>query len=88
MTPYLSISETEPVTTDLELYYETSTSGNFVELNEVVRLSFTGVDGVTESVGDFYESDIIGASAVNGFRVRGHSQNTRRYKLALYGMKK
>lgn len=27
-------------------------------------------------------------SAVNGFRVRGHSQNTRRYKLALYGMKK
>ena len=27
-------------------------------------------------------------SAVNGFRVRGHSQNTRRYKMALYGMKK
>ena len=67
MTPYLSISETEPVTTDLELYYETSTSGNFVSLNEVVRLSFTGVDGVTEAVGDFYESDIVGASAVNGF---------------------
>ena len=67
MTPYLSISETEPVESNLELYYETSTAGNFVTLNDEVRLSFTGIDGVTESVGDFYESDIIGASAVNGF---------------------
>jgi len=49
------------------LYYETSTSGNFVTLNDDVRLSFTGVDGVTESVGDFYESDTIGTAAVHGF---------------------
>jgi len=67
MTPYLSISETEPVESNLELFYETSTCGNFVTLNDEVRLSFTGVDAVTESVGDFYENDIIGASAVNGF---------------------
>tara|TARA_R110002020_G_scaffold387042_1_gene597780 strand:- start:13776 stop:18989 length:5214 start_codon:yes stop_codon:yes gene_type:complete len=67
MTPYLSISETEPVETNLELFYETSTCGNFVTLNDEVRLSFTGVDAVTETTGDFYESDIIGASAVNGF---------------------
>jgi len=67
MTPYLSISETEPVQSNLELFYETSTCGNFVTLNDEVRLSFTGVDAVTETTGDFYESDIIGASAVNGF---------------------
>ena len=36
MIPFLSISETLPVESQLEIFYESFTSGNFVDLNRLV----------------------------------------------------
>ena len=43
MYPFLSVSETEPVESLLEIFYETSTSGNFVDLNDTVLADYGGV---------------------------------------------
>jgi len=32
MEPFLSVSETEPVESNLDIFYESSTSNNFVDL--------------------------------------------------------
>ena len=53
MIPYLSVSETEPVESQLEIFYESSTSGNFVDLNREVIADYGGVSGTTSTAGNF-----------------------------------
>ncbi|MHC5057860.1 MAG: hypothetical protein ACYTKD_24600 [Planctomycetota bacterium] len=67
MIPYLSVSETFPVESQLEIFYESSTTGNFVELNRQVTADYGGVTGVNATTGNFDESDPIGTDIITSF---------------------
>jgi hypothetical protein len=45
--PRLSILETEPVTSLLDIYWETSTGGLIVDLNELINKTLEGVSGLS-----------------------------------------
>ncbi len=47
MVPHLSIAETEPVESVLQLFYETSTTGLIADLNADVETGFDGVAGLS-----------------------------------------
>ena len=47
MYPYLAVSETEAVESQLEIFYESSTSGNLIDLNRQVISDYGGVSGTT-----------------------------------------
>jgi len=59
MVPFLSISETKPVESEIEIFWETSTSGDFVELNKTVLADYAGVGGVSATSGSFNEDDTV-----------------------------
>ena len=67
MYPYLAVSETEPVESQLEIFYESSTTGNFVELNRQVTADYGGVTGVNVTTGNFDESDPISTDIITSF---------------------
>ena len=67
MIPFLSVSETEPVESLLEIFYESSTSGNFIDLNRSVVADYGGVVGTTLATGSFDESDSVGQVVATGF---------------------
>ena len=67
MIPFLSISETLPVESQLEIFYESSTTGNFVELNRQVTADYGGVTGVNVTTGNFDESDPISTDIITSF---------------------
>ena len=75
MVPFLSVSETEPVESQLEIFYESSTSGNFVELNRSVTADYAGVAGVSETNGAFLENDPIGTDVIAGFNFEDGAGN-------------
>jgi len=75
MVPFLTVSETEPVESQLEIFYESSTSGNFVELNRSVTADYAGVAGVSESVGSWAEDDPIGTDIIAGFNFEDGAGN-------------
>ena len=75
MVPFLSISETEPVESQLEIFYESSTSGNFIELNRSVTADYAGVAGVSETSGAFVESDVVGTDVIAGFNFEDGAGN-------------
>ena len=75
MVPFLSVSETEPVESQLEIFYESSTSGNFVELNRSVTADYAGVAGVSETTGAFLEDDPIGTDVIAGFNFEDGAGN-------------
>ena len=62
MVPFLSVSETLPVESQLEIFYESSSSGNFVELNRTVTAGYAGVSGATVSSASFDESVTVGGT--------------------------
>ena len=47
MIPFLSVAETEPTETLLELFYETSTAGLIADLNADIETGFDGVSGLS-----------------------------------------
>ena len=59
MIPFLSVSETKPVESELEIFWESSTSGDFVELNKSVLADYAGVSGVSATSGSFNEDDTV-----------------------------
>jgi len=67
MTPFLSVSETFAVESQLEIFYESSTSGNFVELNREVVAAYGGVTGTTVFSGSFAETAASGSTIVSSF---------------------
>ena len=64
MYPYLAVSETEPVESQLEIFYESSTSGNFVDLNRLVVSDYGGVSGTTITSGNFGEDEPSGSTII------------------------
>ena len=75
MYPYLAVSETEPVESQLEIFYESSTSGNFVELNRSVTADYAGVAGVSETTGAFLEDDPVSTDIIAGFNFEDGAGN-------------
>jgi len=67
MYPYLSVSETEAVESQLEIFYESSTSGNLIDLNRQVISDYGGVSGTTTSLGTFLEDDTVGTNIITAF---------------------
>jgi len=55
--PYLSVVETKPVYSLLELFYETSLSGKIDLLNAMVDAQYNGVIGMEKNSSSFPESD-------------------------------
>ena len=66
MQPYLSVSETAPVESLLEIFWETSTSGNFITLNREVTVDYAGVSLVSDSTGNVDEDYAIGTAVMSG----------------------
>ena len=75
MYPYLSVSETKAVESQLEIFYESSTSGNFVDLNRQVVADYAGVSGTTKSVGDFDEDEPSGSTVITSFSFTDSASN-------------
>ncbi len=67
MIPFLSVSETEPVESLLEIFYESSTSGNFVELNRAVVAGYGGVVSSTSTATGFDEDTANGTVILTAF---------------------
>ena len=67
MIPFLSVSETKPVESLLEIFYESSTSGNFVDLNRSVVAEYGGVSSTTSTVASFIEDTANGSVILTAF---------------------
>jgi len=68
MQPILSIAETEPVMSVLELFYETSSNGLIEVLNSSVIATYNGAVGITNTAGTFLESVGNSAELGNAFK--------------------
>ena len=75
MNPFLSVTETAPVETQLELFYESSTSGNFVDLNRNVTADYAGVSQISNTGGSFSESDAVATVIVSTLNFEDSSGN-------------
>jgi hypothetical protein len=67
MVPFLSVSETSPVESLLEIFYESSTSGNFIDLNRQVNADYAGVSGTTVTASSFDEEEASGTAVITAF---------------------
>ena len=76
MYPFLSVSETEPVESLLEIFYETSTSGNFVDLNDTVLADYGGVTKTSLTLGSFDEDVSSGTDVITSFDFQDSAGNT------------
>jgi len=63
MEPVLSIAETKPVESILELFWETTLTGRLEELNAGIESNYDGIIAITAGAGSFAES-IISTTAV------------------------
>ena len=75
MVPFLSVAETRPVESLLDIYWETSLSGKLSDLNSLVNVQYSGLIGANFEATGFPESatssDVIGY----GFNfIKGDSQ--------------
>ncbi len=75
MIPFLSVSETEPVESLLEIFYESSTSGNFVDLNRSVVAEYGGVSNTTTTSLSFAEDTVNGSVILTAFSFTDSSGN-------------
>ena len=65
MAPILSVAETKPVYSLLDIYWETSLTGLITTLNDSINSTFDGVTGLTQSSFTFPES--IAATSFGSF---------------------
>ena len=56
MVPFLSVAETEPVESLLDIFFETSLSGNLAELNALVDSQYGGLTSSNFAAADFFEN--------------------------------
>ena len=56
MVPFLSVAETEPVESLLDIFFETSLSGNLAELNALVDSEYGGLTSSNFAAADFFEN--------------------------------
>jgi hypothetical protein len=67
MTPKLAVYETKPMTSSLDIFWETSSVGLISDLNEDVLTGFTGAVGLTEINFDYSEAqDPNGSGTATG----------------------
>ena len=59
MVPFLSVAETEPVESLLDIFFETSLSGNLAELNALVDSEYGGLTSSNFAAADFFENAAI-----------------------------
>lgn len=67
MIPFLSIAETKPVYSLLDIYWETSLSGELSILNSLVDSQYGGLTGSNFLGGNFLESDSVSTQVGNDF---------------------
>jgi len=67
MVPFLSIAETKPVYSLLDIYWETSLSGELSILNSLVDSQYGGLTGSNFLGGNFLESDPVSTQVGNDF---------------------
>ena len=67
MVPFLSVAETKPVYSLLEIFWETSLQGKLSVLNNLISSQFGGISSITQSSATFLESDAIGTKIGNSF---------------------
>ena len=75
MAPFLSVAETKPVESLLDIYWETSLSGKLSDLNSLVNVQYSGLIGSNFEAANFPES--VTSSDVIGFGfnfIKGDSQ--------------
>ena len=75
MIPFLSVSETAPVESEIEIFWETSTSGDFVELNKTVLADYAGVGGVSANAASFAEDDTNPTTILQNFKFQDSAGN-------------
>ena len=67
MVPFLSVAETRPVESLLDIYWETSLSGNLVTLNGLVNSQSDGITASNFEAANFPESILAGTQTGFGF---------------------
>ena len=67
MLPFLSVAETKPVESLLDIFWETSLSGNLVSLNSLVDTQSDGITGSNFEAANFPESILAGEQVGFGF---------------------
>jgi hypothetical protein len=67
MVPFLSVAETKPVESLLDIFWETSLSGNLVNLNSLVPTQSDGITGSNFEAANFPESILAGERVGFGF---------------------
>ena len=65
MNPFLSIAETKPLYSKLEIFYETSLSGRLDFLNENINAQYGGIESLEVSSANFAE-DAVPATQIGG----------------------
>ena len=69
MQPVLSVAETAPVMSALDLYYETSLCGKLEVLNSSISVGSVAPSGVTNPTGTFTEGVALNAEIGNIFKL-------------------
>ena len=67
MEPFLSVAETKPVFSLLDIFWETTLSGDLVELNNAINSQYAGVVGSNFTAAQFPESAVPTTQIGNNF---------------------
>ena len=67
MEPFLSVAETKPVFSLLDIFWETTLSGDLVELNNAINSQYAGVVGSNFTAAEFPESAVPTTQIGNNF---------------------
>ena len=65
MRPKLTVAETKPVESLLEIFWETCMTGKLEVLNSMIETNYNGAIGVNNNVGTFTEDQVINTNAGN-----------------------
>jgi len=68
MQPFLSVAETKPVFSLLEIFWETSLQGKITVLNNLIDSQFAGIGSLTISSNTFLESDLAATKIGNSIQ--------------------
>ena len=67
MQPTLSIAETKPVFSVLDIFWETTMAGRLEDLNSAINTNYDGIVAITDNFGSFPESAVINSSVGDPF---------------------
>ena len=67
MQPTLSIAETKPVFSVLDIFWETTMAGRLEDLNSAINTNYDGLVAITDNSGSFAESAVVDSSVGDPF---------------------